>query len=81
MSAQGWEAGSRFSTVTPDDHQAWLWVLSILSLIYSFFMLGARIMVKWKDPGYDDLALGIAYVSLCKWGLGRKRAYAQNNRS
>lgn len=56
-------AGVRFSEITPHDHQAWLWNLSLMSLAFSFLTLGMRIIVKLRMYGVDDLALAIAYVS------------------
>lgn len=56
--------GLRFSVVTSDNHQAGIWITSILSLIYSVLALAARMAVKWKLAGVDDVILGLAHVSL-----------------
>jgi hypothetical protein len=55
--------GSPFALSSADDQQAPLWILSILSLIYSVLIFGLRISVKTHLTGADDVALGIAYVS------------------
>lgn len=52
----------RLLTVSPSDHSPWLWVTSILSLIYALMVLGCRLLVKWGVLGLDDAALGVAYV-------------------
>lgn len=54
--------GFRFSELTPHNHQAWLWNVSLMSLTFAFLTLGMRGIVKWRMYGIDDLALGIAYV-------------------
>ncbi|KAK3713083.1 hypothetical protein LTR37_008768 [Vermiconidia calcicola] len=51
-----------FETITTTDHRAWLWVVSILSLLYSGLVLGARVTGKWELLHYDDAVLGVAYV-------------------
>nr|POF22397.1 hypothetical protein CFP56_36482 [Quercus suber] len=57
-----YEHGHPFSIVTKYDHQAWLWVTSILSLMYSLLILTTRIIVKWGHLCDDDLVLAMAYV-------------------
>jgi len=54
--------GPRFSEYTSTDHQAPLWILTTLSLIYSVVFLVVRCAVKSKRWGLDDVALGVAYV-------------------
>ncbi|KAK4551984.1 hypothetical protein LTR86_010776 [Recurvomyces mirabilis] len=59
---------TRFSFYTPWNHQAPLWVVTILSLIYSMIFLLARLAAKYKSLGSDDALLGLAYlVSLAQW--------------
>jgi hypothetical protein len=53
----------RFAVSSPNDQQAWIWVFSLLSLIYSVSILGVRTLVKLGRGGADDIALVIAYVS------------------
>lgn len=54
--------GPRFSQWTPTDHQAPLWILISLSLIYSCSFLFVRLVVKIKRWALDDVVLGVAYV-------------------
>ena len=54
--------GNRFSVYTSTDHRAALWVLTILSLLYSCLFLGVRLVVKRNFWGPDDIALGLSYV-------------------
>lgn len=58
--------GNRFAVSTADDRSAWIWIASILSLMYSAVVLATRLLVKWEFFGLDDAALGIAYVSGCR---------------
>ncbi|KAK3723475.1 hypothetical protein LTR37_001727 [Vermiconidia calcicola] len=46
-------------TSRPDDIRQ---VVSILSLLYSGLVLGARVTGKWELLHYDDAVLGVAYV-------------------
>ena len=55
--AMAYPEGNRFSISVEGNHQAWLWVTAILSLMYSVVVLGTRITVKWGFFGADDLAL------------------------
>jgi len=55
--------GYRFTEVTPHDHQAWLWIVTSMSLTYAFVTLGMRLIIKWKLYALDDLVLIAAYVS------------------
>jgi len=58
------DEGPRFSEYTPTNHQAPLWILTSLSLIYSVVLLIVRFAVKVKRWGIDDIVLGVAYVCL-----------------
>lgn len=51
-----------FSRPDEDDQRGWLWVVTILSIIYSVAFLGARVFIKYGQLGKDDVVLGIAYV-------------------
>ncbi|KAK5007052.1 hypothetical protein LTR28_005736 [Elasticomyces elasticus] len=52
-----------------DSHRAWLCVAAILSLVYSFLGLGARLYGKWGLLWYDDVILAAAYVfAVAQWG-------------
>lgn len=55
-------SGHRFAHDTPESHQAWLWIVSLLALIYSFLILGVRAIIKWRLYGLDDVVLLIGYV-------------------
>jgi len=62
--------GDGFTTPTDIDHRPWLWVAIILSLIYSFLCLGARILAKWGLFWYDDAILAAAYAfAVAHWGI------------
>ena len=55
--------GSRFSEYTSTDHQAPLWIATIITLIYAGLFLMVRLAVKFKVLALDDLLLGVAHVS------------------
>lgn len=55
-------AGARFSELSEHNHQAWLWNVSLMSLVFAFLTLGMRMIVKWRMYGHDDVTLGTAYV-------------------
>jgi hypothetical protein len=55
--------GYRFSSFTPDDHSAVLWIASLLALLYSPLVLAVRLgFVKVRAHGLDDVILSIAHV-------------------
>ncbi|KAL7943917.1 hypothetical protein V8C42DRAFT_327170 [Trichoderma barbatum] len=51
---------SQFSRVTFNDHSGQLWILTILSLIYSMLGAMARAYIKCRMFGLDDLLLALA---------------------
>jgi hypothetical protein len=51
------------SPITPDDHAGKLWILTILSLIYTLQVAVARIYIKYRMFGIDDALYGVAIVS------------------
>jgi hypothetical protein len=53
----------RFSVYTPTDHRAPLWILTILSFLYSGIFLLVRLIIKHGFWGPDDVVLGISHVS------------------
>ena len=61
LMAHGDDAG--FSRPTADDHRGWLWVVTILSIIYSATFFGARLFGKYGMLWWDDVVLGTSYVS------------------
>jgi hypothetical protein len=52
-----------FATPTSEDHRPWLWVVTLLSLIYSFLCLAARLLAKWDMFWWDDAILGMSWGS------------------
>lgn len=65
-----------FTRPDEDDQRGWLWVVTILSIIYSLAFLGAIVFVKYGQLGRDDLILGIAYVLQSKRLRSRVRLTA-----
>ncbi|KAG8632047.1 hypothetical protein KVT40_001187 [Elsinoe batatas] len=53
---------TRFAQDTADSHQAWLWVTSLLALIYSMLVIIIRIVIKWGVFDVCDSVLAVAYV-------------------
>lgn len=53
-----------FSPVAFNDHAGKLWIVTILSLIYSTLSVMARAYIKYKMLGLDDLLLGLATVRM-----------------
>ena len=54
---------NRFALITYDNHSGYLWISSILCLVYTTLILIVRLHLKWKLYGADDLAATIATVS------------------
>lgn len=54
----------RFAQDSADSHQAWLWVTSLLALIYSLLVIIIRIIIKWGVFGMCDWVLALAYVCI-----------------
>ncbi|KAF5849431.1 hypothetical protein GGP41_006348 [Bipolaris sorokiniana] len=53
----------RFARITPHDHSATLWIITILSPIYATLVLGIRLgYAKWRAYGFDDLVVVLAHV-------------------
>ncbi|TKX18674.1 hypothetical protein C1H76_9464 [Elsinoe australis] len=52
----------RFAQDSADSHQAWLWVTSLLALIYSLLVIIIRIIIKWGVFGMCDWVLALAYL-------------------
>ncbi|EXA31248.1 hypothetical protein FOVG_17426 [Fusarium oxysporum f. sp. pisi HDV247] len=52
----------RFSPVTFNDHAGQLWIVTILSLIYSTLVALARIYIKYGKFGFDDIFFALAMV-------------------
>lgn len=52
----------RFSLVTSDDHAGQLWIVTILSLIYTGLVALARAYIKYQMYGFDDVLFALATV-------------------
>ncbi|KAI5456212.1 hypothetical protein BGZ63DRAFT_435701 [Mariannaea sp. PMI_226] len=52
----------RFSPVAFNDHAGQLWIVTILSLIYSALVVTARAYIKYKMFGFDDILIALALV-------------------
>ncbi|USP80150.1 hypothetical protein yc1106_07424 [Curvularia clavata] len=61
----------RFARITPDDHSATLWIVTLLAPIYATLVLGVRLgYTKWRAFGSDDIVVILAYVAgLGMWGV------------
>jgi len=51
-----------FSPITYNDHAGKLWIVTILSLIYSSLAIITRAYIKHKMLGFDDVLLALATV-------------------
>lgn len=64
MSTPIFDDGShRFSPISDNDHAGYVWIVTILGLIYSGLGGLARARIKWGVHGVDDYLLGLATVS------------------
>lgn len=64
MSTPTFDDGShRFSPISSHDHAGYVWIVTILGLIYSGLGGLARARIKWGVHGVDDYLLGLATVS------------------
>jgi urea transporter len=52
----------RFSPVAFNDHAGQLWIVTILSLIYSSLVATARAYIKHQMFGFDDILIALAMV-------------------
>ncbi|KAH6869820.1 hypothetical protein B0T10DRAFT_533728 [Thelonectria olida] len=52
----------RFSPVAFNDHAGQLWIVTILSLIYSSLVATARAYIKYQMFGFDDILIALAMV-------------------
>lgn len=50
------------SPISLDDHSGYLWIATILGVIYTFVVALARFYVKFRILGTDDYILGLATV-------------------
>ncbi|RYC79097.1 hypothetical protein BFJ63_vAg18026 [Fusarium oxysporum f. sp. narcissi] len=56
------DGSNRFSPVTFNDHAGQLWIVTILSLIYSGLVAFARAYIKYKMFGFDDILFALATI-------------------
>ncbi|KAH7109401.1 hypothetical protein B0J13DRAFT_632370 [Dactylonectria estremocensis] len=56
------DVSSRFSPVAFNDHAGQLWIVTILSLIYSALVATARAYIKYRMFGFDDILIALAMV-------------------
>lgn len=60
--------GSRFSTMSPDDHGASIWITTALTLVYTILTFAARFVVKRGLYNVDDVILSLAHIlALGQW--------------
>jgi len=58
-----WIPGTRYFTqVTSDDHTAWLYIITLLSLCYMAIVFVIRFVVKFGMYGHDDWALLVSTI-------------------
>ncbi|KAK3613030.1 hypothetical protein LTR56_028106, partial [Elasticomyces elasticus] len=50
-----------FNKTTSTDHRGWLWVTTILSIIYTISVLIARLFGTYGLLWYDDATMVLAY--------------------
>jgi hypothetical protein len=55
-----------FSPIAPDDQAGNLWILTILALIYTSMVAAARVYIKQRMYGLDDVLIGFSIVSPSK---------------
>jgi hypothetical protein len=58
------DTAGRFAPITDDNHSGFLWITSILCLIYSTLIIVVRLHIKWNMYGADDISALVATVNL-----------------
>ncbi|KAK5731942.1 hypothetical protein LTS12_027194, partial [Elasticomyces elasticus] len=59
-----------FARPTTIDHRTWLWVVIILSMLYAFCFLVARVFAKWSLLWWDDALTTLAHIfAAVRWTL------------
>ncbi|KPM46446.1 hypothetical protein AK830_g39 [Neonectria ditissima] len=58
------DGSPRFSPVAFNDHAGQLWIVTILSLIYSVLVATARAYIKYQMFGFDDVLIALAMSTL-----------------
>lgn len=51
-----------FSTISSNDLSGYLWITTVLGIIYSILVAIVRVYIKSRFLGVDDYLLGIATV-------------------
>lgn len=54
-----------FSTVSSDDHSAWIIIATVLGMVYTIIFAGFRAFVSYttgRNTGLDDMALYVGTV-------------------
>lgn len=53
-----------FSPIAPADQAGNIWILIILALIYTSMVAAARVYIKYRMYGLDDVLIAFSIVSL-----------------
>lgn len=61
------DGSPRFSPVAFNDHAGQLWIVTILSLIYTALVAAARAYIKYQMFGFDDVLIALAMVRKRIW--------------
>ncbi|KAH9903776.1 hypothetical protein F4778DRAFT_781158 [Xylariomycetidae sp. FL2044] len=56
------DEGSRFSPTSDNDYAGYLWIITVLGLIYTTLTGIARLRIKWRVHGADDYLLIAATI-------------------
>lgn len=56
------QQGTRWATVTPDDHSGTLYVITFLSFTYTSMTVLTRVLIKRNMLGIDDGTMVVAQV-------------------
>jgi len=57
------EDATRWARVTPDDNSGMLYIVTFIGFTYSGLTFLARLLIKWRLLGLDDLAMTLAQVT------------------
>ncbi|EON68227.1 hypothetical protein W97_07485 [Coniosporium apollinis CBS 100218] len=59
---------NRFTLVTPDDYQGYIYIATITSLVWSSIVFIVRLFIKWGCYSGDDVLAGLAQaISFGQW--------------
>lgn len=53
---------TRFSPITTNNHVGYLWIVTILGIIYTVLSACLRAYIKWGVYGWDDLCIAVATI-------------------